>query len=86
MDVVNFVPTPMESGIKFNKNNYHESPIDKAHMFSYPYSQAMGSLMHAIINCQPVVLSLLAILPNTCLILAFYIGKALNECCGILKA
>lgn len=53
MDVVNFVPTPMESGIKFNKDNYHESPIDKAHMSSYPYSQAMGSLMHAIINCQP---------------------------------
>jgi hypothetical protein len=50
MDVANFAPTPMESGIKFSKYNYIESPIDKAHMSSYPYSQTMGSLMHAIIN------------------------------------
>jgi hypothetical protein len=53
MDVVNSTPTPMEFGIKFSKDNRRESPIDKTHMFSYPYSQVVGSLMHAIINSQP---------------------------------
>jgi len=52
MDATNSAPTPMELGIKFNKNDYPKSPIDKVHMFSYPYSQAVGSFMHAIINSR----------------------------------
>jgi hypothetical protein len=53
MDVVNYARAPMESRINFSKNDYLESPIDKTQMSSYPYSQPMGSLMHAIINSQP---------------------------------
>jgi len=50
MDATNSAPTPLEFGIKFNKNDYPKSPIDKVHMFSYPYFQDAGSFMHAIIN------------------------------------
>ncbi len=36
MDATNYTTTPMESGIKFSKDDWHDSPIDKAHMSPIP--------------------------------------------------
>ncbi len=52
MAIDNPTPTPMESIIKFSKENCPKSIVDKAHMYPYPYSQLVRNFMHAIVNSR----------------------------------
>lgn len=55
-------------------------------MSNYPYSQAVGNLMHAIVNSRPDCAYTVTNLVNTCPIHDILIGKVLKESYNILMA